>query len=235
MAIENVNLNSANSSDQEMSIIFKASRMLSEFDWKEPGCIYAVLLICIAVLFQITLKSRERTRRLEADVRDMLRKREDMEGQIEELREEMRVSREVDREEKLCLVENVKQVMRQGTGSPRIDNEFDDFNTGSQEQDDTTANGGNHGADDAENDRAPTTSEEDTSCPWCSHAHLLRLGGCAGDDTCDGSVHIPFCPSCFYNDGMVHGQGRDTTCSDGGTTTATEMTNRKASAKSLDN
>ncbi|KAH7395574.1 hypothetical protein BKA64DRAFT_61976 [Cadophora sp. MPI-SDFR-AT-0126] len=234
MAIENINQNSVKSIDQEMSFLLMGLSTLSELDWEEPVCIYAVLFVCIAILVHRMLKSRERIRRLEGKVSELARTNESIERMVQSLREEMLMSREVDREEKLCLVENVKQVMRQGNGSPRENSMTDELYSGSQHLDDPIAHGEEICGDDAESGGTGGSTLEDTSCPWCSHAHLLRLGGCTGDQTCDGSVHIPYCPSCFYNEGMEHGQERDTACLDGGTTTAAEMTDGEASAEPLD-
>jgi len=127
MAIENIIPKPSNSSYQDVSIVARASRMVLALDWKEPVYINTLLVICIAFLIQSALKSRKRMRRLEEEVRDVVEKWNDMERQIDELREEMRISREEDREEKLCLVENVKQVMRQRTLSPDRGSESNDI------------------------------------------------------------------------------------------------------------
>ena len=234
MAIENIIPKPSNSSYQDMSIILRASRMVLALDWKEPVYIYTLLVICIAFLSQITLKSRKRMRRLEAEVRDILEKRRDMERQIDELREEIRISREVDREEKLCLVENVKQVMRQRTLSPDRGSESNGSDTEFYQHSDATASSTEDLVDGELSDVVQRISEDDTSCPWCSHAHLLKLGDCAGDDTCDGSVHIPYCPSCFYNEKQPHGQVQQDALLDDGTTTAAGTANKEVATESLD-
>ncbi|KAH9213700.1 hypothetical protein DL95DRAFT_462797 [Leptodontidium sp. 2 PMI_412] len=184
----------------------EAFQMLSRaLNLQVPLYAYTLFTIIFAILFQITLKSRKRIRTLETERQGFEDAREELRGEIEALREEMRSVREVDREEKLCLVETVKQVLRQGNGTANEDNMVDEAYSGSQIQKTVSLDEDEDCVDD-HNSSHETLIEEDTSCPWCSHAHLLRLGGCAGDDTCDGSVHIPYCPSCFYNEGKGHGQ-----------------------------
>jgi len=234
MAIENIIPKPSNSSYQDVSIVARASRMVLALDWKEPVYINTLLVICIAFLIQSALKSRKRMRRLEEEVRDVVEKWNDMERQIDELREEMRISREEDREEKLCLVENVKQVMRQRTLSPDRGSESNDIDTGFYQRSDATTSSSEDLVDDERNDVVQRLPEDDTSCPWCSHAHLLKLGDCAGDDTCDGSVHIPYCPSCFYNEKQLHGQVQQELHLNDGTTTAAETASKEVGTESLD-
>ncbi|KAH7370076.1 hypothetical protein BKA65DRAFT_487639 [Rhexocercosporidium sp. MPI-PUGE-AT-0058] len=178
--------------------------MLTASDWEARVYACTLLAIAFAILFQIILRLRVRIQILEADAQAFGDAKEKLKEDIETLREEMRSVREVDREEKLCLVETVKQVLRQSNGMPTEDHMVDEAYSNRQLQEPPTVD--DNDDLDMQNDGSETLVEEDTSCPWCSHAHLLRLGGCAGDDTCDGSVHIPYCPSCFYNEGKRHGQ-----------------------------
>ncbi|KAG4439219.1 hypothetical protein IFR05_005310 [Cadophora sp. M221] len=185
----------------------KAFQMFSQtLDLQASLFVYTLIAIVVAILFQITLKSRARIKTLETEAQGFENIQEELRGEVEALREEMRSAREVDREEKLCLVETVKQVLRQGNRISTEDDMVDEAYLGSQLQEIMTMDDDEDCVNEQQNSSDKSPVEEDTSCPWCSHAHLSRLGGCAGDNTCDGSVHIPYCPSCFYNEGKGHGQ-----------------------------
>ncbi|KAH6721526.1 hypothetical protein BKA61DRAFT_159994 [Leptodontidium sp. MPI-SDFR-AT-0119] len=113
----------------------EAFQMLSRaLNLQVPLYAYTLFTIIFAILFQITLKSRKRIRTLETERQGFEDVREELRGEIEALREEMRSVREVDREEKLCLVETVKQVLRQGNGTAKEDNMVDEAYSGSQIQ-----------------------------------------------------------------------------------------------------
>ncbi|CZT42518.1 uncharacterized protein RSE6_02437 [Rhynchosporium secalis] len=195
--------------------------------WKNPVYAYTILAVSIAVLSQISLKSRRRIQVMETEVQACGDARKELKEEMEALREEMRRVREVDREEKLCLVETVKEVLRRGKGVSESEvmtnmDDVDEAYEGSLTQDtvpmekngeeeegslikDTVPleNDGKEGEGLVVKEQIEDCEgevEKEISCPWCAHAHQLRLGDCSGNNNCDGSVHVPYCPSCSYKD-----------------------------------
>ncbi|KAL2072069.1 hypothetical protein VTL71DRAFT_11412 [Oculimacula yallundae] len=178
-------------------------------NWTHPVCAYTLFVVAIAVLSQITLKSRQRIRAMETEVQNCEDARKELKEEIEALREEMSRVREVDREEKLCLVETVKQVLQRSEG--RLEGDvIDEAYSGSQTQDTVSVdeNVDVDWVDESQIENLEIGMEDEISCPWCSHAHQLGLGDCSGDDTCDGTLHIPYCPSCFYKERKDDSTGR---------------------------
>ncbi|KAK0101682.1 hypothetical protein ONS95_006839 [Cadophora gregata] len=215
MAIDNNDQALIQSNNEGISFIFQTLRVLLGLQWKQSICVFTIFVICITILVQVILRLNERIQQLESEVQETLRTRKDVDMQIEALREEIEISREVDREEKLCLVETAKQIMKQRNVSVRGHDELDDVDTGSFERGSTIESDSIDWANEDQNDGIGRDSDDGASCPWCSHAHVLKLGDCAGDDNCDGSVHIPYCPSCFDDESVLHDPAHNTICSDG--------------------
>ncbi|KAJ5046291.1 uncharacterized protein L3040_003538 [Drepanopeziza brunnea f. sp. 'multigermtubi'] len=181
----------------------------------EPVHAYTLLAIVIAILFQIAVHSRRRIRKLETKVQAMKDAVDGMLANMKIVREELDTMREVDRDEKLCLVESFNELLGLVQGKSSGSDVTREKDSDNRRSDDELARDieREHEVGDDQEERVGAEHFEEgaedgsSSCPWCSHAHELGLGDCSGDGTCDFSAHIPYCPSCIYKKGGGEAEG----------------------------